>query len=237
MGLKVDIKRRVPGFALDVAFDVDPGRVAVLFGPSGSGKSMTLRAIAGLARPDGGRVELAGRLLSDGGLGVFVPVEHRRVGYMFQDHVLFPHLTLIENVMFGARGVARDLARDRAREWIHTLRLEGLENRLPRELSGGQRQRGALARTIMSDPAMLLLDEPFSSLDIPTRRHLRSCLMGVIKRLRVPVVMVTHDWHEARALADDVIVMRDGTISQRGSPAEIGAAPRDEFVAELVGAE
>jgi molybdate transport system ATP-binding protein len=214
-GLAVTLRSRLPGFSLDVSWEMGD-ELAVLFGPSGAGKSLTLRMIAGLARPDAGRVALGERVLLDTTAGVDLPAQRRSVGFVFQDLALFPHMTVLENVLYGGHGLARDERRGRAAELIGRFRLHGLERRRPGEISGGQRQRVAFARALLRRPALLLLDEPFSALDASLRQELGSLLREVQRDLLVPVVLITHDAAEARALADRVVVCSHGRILRHG---------------------
>lgn len=232
--LSAHLVKRFKGFDLDVAFDVGPG-ITVLFGPSGSGKSLTLRMLAGLLTPDAGRVALDGRELFDAAAPRrAVPPQGRRLGVVFQNHSLFPHLTVRENIAFGARGVARPELDLRVAGLVAQFRLGGLEQRSPAQISGGQQQRAALARAIAGRPQALLLDEPFSALDHPTRVVLRQCLREVMHQLDIPVLLVTHDLDEACAMGDDMLVFVDGRVVRSGAPLEIVAAPGDPAVAALL---
>ena len=167
------VECRVGDFQLETKWEVEPGQVLVLFGPSGAGKSTTLRAIAGLLRPVHGRIEVGGQVVYDSGHGTWVPTHERRLGYLTQQYHLFPHLKVAANIAFGLSDRSSPAGRERVSELSGLLRLEGLEERYPWELSGGQQQRVALARALASRPAMLLLDEPFASLDAELRRSLR----------------------------------------------------------------
>ncbi len=202
-------------FHLDVAFASDAPRL-VLFGASGAGKSLTLMAIAGLARPDRGRVRIDGDALFDGEAGVFVPSRDRGLGYVFQDYALFPHLTVRQNVAFGlARGwrnPSKDVRDPRVDTWLGTLGLDRLGDRYPEQLSGGQRQRTALARALVGEPRALLLDEPFSALDGPLRERLRGELSTLQRRLSLPMIVVTHDASDVAAFADAVVTIDDGRV-------------------------
>lgn len=211
------MQRVLPGFALDVAFAVPNGVVAVV-GPSGAGKTLTLRAVAGLLRPDAGRVACGGRVLYDGAAGVDVPARARRVGYVFQQYALFPHLSVGENVAYGLRGhpVRGQSARERAARVAELLALVGLPNterRRPGELSGGQQQRVALARALAPDPALLLLDEPLAAVDAPLRARLGDELLALHARTNVPMLFVTHDPAEARRIADVVVRLDGGRVA------------------------
>ncbi len=230
--LDVAIRVRQSDFTLDVAWTAGDG-VSVLFGPSGSGKTLTLQCLAGLVRPEGGRIVASGRVLFDGDRGIHVPPQDRRVGYVFQGYALFPHLTVRANVGFGLRGSPE---RDRrTAEVIERLGLTGLENRLPRELSGGQRQRVALGRALAIEPSLVLLDEPLSALDIPLRRSLREQLERVLREWKVPAVLVTHDFSEAYQLGDRVIVYQGGRVLQAAARGEVLRRPASEAVARILG--
>jgi len=223
-GLAVSVRKELPGFDLGVEWSI--GReLAVLFGPSGAGKSLTLRMIAGLVRPDAGSVRAGERLLFDSSKGVDLPPERRSLGYVFQDLALFPHMTVLENILYGGHGVPRDARRARAAALIERFRLGGLERRRPVEISGGQRQRVAFARALLRRPGALLLDEPFSALDAPLRREMGELLREVQREFSLPVVLVTHDEAEAKALADTVILCARGRIVRQGSPPEALACP------------
>lgn len=216
-GIAVALRAHLPGFELDVRWEIG-AELAVLFGPSGAGKSLTLRMIAGLARPDAGRIVAGGRLLLDTAAGAELPPERRSIGFVFQDLALFPHMTVLENVLYGGHGLAGEERRERGARLIRRFGLAGLERRRPGEISGGQRQRVAFARALLRRPAVLLLDEPFSALDAALRRDLGELLREVQREERIPVVLVTHDAAEARALADVAIVYEGGRIAACGKP-------------------
>jgi len=206
--LEVRAMKRLPHFTLDVDFAVRD-EILVLFGPSGAGKTMTLRLIAGLERPDAGEVVLDGRTLVSRERRVWVPPRERRVGMVFQDLALFPHLDVTRNVLYGAR-LRGDEARARLERLLDTFRIGHLARRWPAELSGGERQRVALARALMSDPDVLLLDEPFSSLDLETRRAVQDEVVAAHGTWRIPFVFVTHDREEAERLGDRMLFLRAG---------------------------
>jgi ABC-type sulfate/molybdate transport systems ATPase subunit len=187
--------------------------VTALLGPSGAGKSLTLRAIAGLLRPDGGRVAVGGRVLFDAACGIDLPARERRVGYVFQQYGLFPHLTVAENVGYGLYARTRAERRARVGEVLDLVGLAAFAGRRPRELSGGQQQRVALARALAPEPAVLLLDEPLSALDVPLRRRLGDELRALHERTRTPMVLVTHDPDEAARVADAVVHVDGGRAS------------------------
>ena len=210
-GLDVQIRHALPGFTLDVSFTVRRG-IAAVVGPSGAGKTMTLRAVAGLVRPDAGRIACSGRVLYDHAAGVDVPARERRVGYVFQQYALFPHLTVEENVAYGLRGAP---AADRTSRVAELLALVGMPNvggRRPRELSGGQQQRVALARALAPGPELLLLDEPLAAVDAPLRARLGDELLALHARTKVPMLFVTHDPAEAGRIADAVVRVEGGRV-------------------------
>lgn len=232
MSLAATFKKQWDRFNLDIAFQIDEG-LTVLFGPSGAGKTTTLRLVAGLLPPDDGHLTLNGTILYDPARGIEVTAQHRFFGYVCQKHALFPHMTVLKNIMFGAKDLPERLRQESARELIATLRLEGLEHKHPREISGGQQQRVAFARAIIRKPQALLLDEPFSSLDTITRVKMRACLKTIMKDLHIPVIMVTHDIFEACHMADRMLIYSAGRIVQEGTPADIIRQPATEEVAAL----
>ncbi|MGC2239289.1 MAG: ABC transporter ATP-binding protein [Acidimicrobiia bacterium] len=238
-GLRATMRiRRGDSFQLDVAFDVAAGSTMALVGPNGAGKSTVVAGLAGLVPLDGGQIVLDDRSLDDPVRDVFVPPEQRRVGVVFQDYLLFPHLSVVGNVSFGlrGRGVGRREAKARALEWIGRLGLGGLADKRPSELSGGQSQRVALARALVTDPDMLLLDEPLAALDVTTRAQLRRELKKHLDSFAGPRVLITHDPTEAVLLAERVCVIEHGAISQIGSPDEMRLRPRTPYIADLAGA-
>lgn len=208
-------------FSLDVAYEIaDEEKCAVLFGPSGSGKSLTLQCLAGLVRPDAGRIAVGGDVFYDGEKDVFVPARLRRIGYMFQDYALFPHLTLLQNVAFARTGLwpgrVGRMERERALALLERFGLARLASRLPAQLSGGQRQRAALARTLNADPKLLLLDEPFSALDPLLRDRLRLELKEFLAALTIPAVVITHDPDDVDAFAGRLVLYDHGGARQVG---------------------
>ncbi|TDE09081.1 ABC transporter ATP-binding protein [Jiangella asiatica] len=222
---------------LDAALTVGAGEVVALLGPNGAGKSTLLQLLAGTLRPDDGRVELNGTTLDDVAAGSHVRPRERRVGMVVQDYLLFPRMSVLENVAFGlrSRGVAREPARRRAREWLDRVGLGGYERRRPGELSGGQAQRVALARALIVEPRLLLLDEPLAALDAGTRPAVRAELRRHLAGYGGCTVVVTHDPLEAMVLGDRVVVLERGTVVQEGQPAEVARRPRTDYVARLVG--
>jgi len=224
-------------FRLDAELQAGAGEVVALLGPNGAGKSTMLRAAAGLLRLDAGTVALDGQVLDDPAAGIFVEARRRRIGVVFQDHRLFPHLRVLDNVAFGlrARGLGRAPAREQAAGWLDRLGVGDLARRRPGELSGGQAQRVALARALASEPAALLLDEPLAALDVQTRAEVQGELREHLGTFAGPTVLVTHDPIEALLLADRIVVLECGRIVQDGSAAEITSRPLTNYVARLVG--
>ena len=237
MSLDAQVQVRLGRLDLDVELQVADGEVLAVLGPNGSGKSTLLRALSGLQPLDGGRVSLDGVVLDDPVADVFVAPERRPVGVVFQDYLLFPHLTALENVAFGlrARGTGKAEARRAAEEWLDRVGLAGFAGHRPSALSGGQAQRVALARALAVDPRLLLLDEPLAALDAGTRREVRRDLRQRLAGFGGMRVLVTHDPVDAYTLADRVAVLDGGRIVQQGTIAAVTAHPRSRYVAELVG--
>ena len=235
----VDIRKAFPDFLVDtqLAISVEGPRVLILFGPSGSGKTTLLRCLAGLERPDRGTIRLGRDLWFDGTSGVHVSPQSRHIGFMFQDYALFPNLTVTGNIGYGLASLPKEERARRVNDTIELLKLQGLEQATPSQLSGGQQQRVALARAIATRPRLLLLDEPLSALDMPTRLTLRGELRGLLKRLGIPSIVVTHDWEEALALGDHMVVLSGGRVRQTGIPQQVFNAPTDVEVARIVGME
>ena len=227
----------VGDFELETDWSIEPGEVLVLFGPSGAGKTTTLRAIAGLLRPRQGHIEVGGRVVYDEGGREWVPPHRRRIGYLSQQSNLFPHINVRKNIAYGLRGQPRTIIQERVRELVDVLHLEGMEERRPGELSGGQVQRVALARALAPRPDMLLLDEPFASLDVELRRILRNELRSMLVRSPIPVLLVTHDREETLTLADSVQVIDAGRPLARGTPLDVLGQPGQGRVARLLGVE
>lgn len=226
---------RSEDFRLDVSLEIDPGTTAALLGPNGAGKSTAVAALAGLLAIDEGRVELDGVVLDDPAEGVFVPAEERQVGVVFQDYLLFPHMTVLENIAFGPRSRRRPEARALAAEWAEKLGLGGMEDRRPGDLSGGQAQRVALARALASEPGLLLLDEPLAALDVTTRVELRRLLADHLAGFPGPRLLITHDPTEAFLLADNIHVIEGGIVTQVGDPDDIMLRPKTRYAADLAG--
>ena len=232
-------KRFDPGaesaaFDLDLAFEAKPG-VTVLFGASGAGKTLTLECIAGFCRPDAGRILLNDRILFDAVAGVDQPPRARHCGYVFQQHALFPHMKLRDNLMFGAERLPR-LERHRAvNEMLERFQLAPLAGRYPHELSGGQKQRGSIARALIAGPEVLLLDEPARGLDLALRDDLHQALFALRDGLNIPILLVTHDLEEAFALGDALLLYAGGRIVQRGAPRDLSVRPVSREAAVLMG--
>jgi molybdate transport system ATP-binding protein len=237
MSLEAMVQLTLGRLHLDVEVAVATGELVVLLGPNGAGKTTLLRALAGLVALDRGRVVLDGMVLDDAATGEHVPTQRRPIGFVFQDYLLFPHLSALENVAFGlrARGMPRAEARRRAAAWLGRVGLAEHADSRPKALSGGQAQRVAVARALVADPGLLLLDEPLAALDAASRTEVRRDLRRHLASFDGTRLLVTHDPLEAIALADRLIVLEDGHITQTGTPAEVSARPRSRYVAELVG--
>jgi iron(III) transport system ATP-binding protein len=220
-----------------ITFTVAPGEFFTLLGPSGCGKTTTLRLLAGLETPDAGEITLQGRTLAAPARNILVPIDKRNMGMVFQSYAIWPHLTVFENVAFPlrVRGESRATIRKRVLEALEVVGLKGFEDRGSTELSGGQQQRVALARAIVYTPALLLLDEPLSNLDVKLREQMREELHALHKRLNLAVVYVTHDQAEALALSDRIAVVNQGKLEQVGSPAEVYEHPHTRFVGDFLG--
>ncbi|MGZ4185643.1 MAG: ABC transporter ATP-binding protein [Solirubrobacteraceae bacterium] len=234
--LRAELVHSVGGIELDVTLEVPAGRCLALAGPSGAGKSTILRLLAGILRPDRGRITCGDDVWVDTTDSVWLPPERRRCGYLFQDYALFPHLSAWRNVAYGLRSSP---ARDRRATALALLDRLGLADRAdakPSTLSGGERQRVALARALAPGPAVLLLDEPLSALDARTRTDATRHLTATLHSLEVPVMLVTHEFSEAALLGDEIGILDHGTIVQRGSASELASTPTSAFVADFTGA-
>lgn len=234
--LDLAIRKHLGTFDLEVSLSLPAaqGQVLVLFGPSGSGKTMTLNCIAGVINPDAGYISVGDRPVFDSRTGLNVKLAGRRVGYLPQNYGLFPHLSVADNIAFGLFSWEKKRAENRVRELVALMQLSGLEKRFPRQLSGGQQQRVAFARALAPEPAILLLDEPFSALDATIRAELRQNLALLSRKLDLPVVFITHDLEEAYMLADRIAVYDRGRVLQYGSREEVFYRPATKEVARLV---
>lgn len=224
------------GFRLDVELTVPPG-VTMLFGPSGAGKTTILDCIAGLTRPDSGRIALGDQLLFDSVAGIQVPAERRRIGYVFQSLALFPHLSVQRNVEYGLGRFSEAERRQRVQELLEAFRIAPLAQRRPAQISGGEGQRVALARALVTEPHALLLDEPLAALDLATKARIIEDLRAWNARRRIPVLYVTHSQREAFALGERMIAIDEGRVVAQGSPHEVLQMPEHETVAQIAGFE
>ncbi len=231
--LRVDLG----GFSIDIALAVAEGQVVALLGPNGAGKTTALRALAGLQPLSAGHIRLADQTLDDPGRNLFIPPEKRPIGVVFQDYLLFPHLSILDNIAFGPRrhGTPKAQARAQAAAWLDRMGLSGYAGRKPRQLSGGQAQRAALARALAVNPQLLLLDEPLAALDARTRVDTRAELHRHLHQHDGATLIITHDPLDAMMLADHLVVIEQGRIVQQGGAATITAQPRTDYIARLVG--
>ena len=237
MTIAADIRKRLsPRFALDVGFAA-PAGITILFGASGSGKTTVLRCLAGLTRPDAGRIAVGDRVLFDGGAGIDVAVQQRRVGYVFQQLALFPHLSIEQNIGYGLSGLSPHDRRHRVAGIAESFRITDILGRKPAHVSGGERQRAALARALVTDPSLLLLDEPLSALDHAIQSRIMDDLRRWNEARRIPVLYVTHSHREAFALGDRVVVLENGRLLAAGSPHEVLDHPSHGVLASLAGFE
>ena len=235
MTLQVEVEQAQP-LPLTGAFRCEPGELLALVGPSGAGKTSMLRVLAGLMRPQRGRVQVGDEVWCDTARGVFVPPQRRHVGLVFQHYALMPHLSALDNVSLPLLHLPPPERRRQAQRWLAHVRLsEAQQHRLPGRLSGGEQQRVAVARALARAPRVLLLDEPFSAVDQMNRQGLYQLLADLRRDMAIPIVLVTHDLHEAAMLGDRLVVMDAGQVLQQGPPAVIHRAPRNARVADLVG--
>jgi len=233
------IQKRFAGqqnFAVDVAFEAAAG-FTILFGASGAGKTTLLDCVAGLTRPNSGRISIGDRVVFDSSSGVSLPVAERHVGYVFQNLALFPHMTAEQNVSYGLNHLRSDARRQRTTAMLQSFRIAHLSGRNVRDISGGERQRVALARTLVTDPQLLLMDEPLAALDGPTKSHIIDDLQQWNRTQGIPILYVTHSRDEVFALGESVIVLEAGRILRQGTPHEVMTAPLQETVAQLAGFE
>lgn len=231
MSILVDIHKAWPDFSLDIRFEAGD-EVVGLLGGSGAGKSMTLRSIAGIAKPDSGKILLNGRALFDSARGINLPPRKRRVGLMFQSYALFPDMTVSQNI--GAGVSDRSVRAERVRRYVRLLRLEGLEGRYPRQLSGGQQQRAALARMMAGEPEILMLDEPFSAIDAQLRQEIEPEFTAALTAYRGTVLYVSHDISEAYRYCSQTVLVREGRVLECGGTKELFARPGTSAGARLL---
>lgn len=235
MSVSVAIAKRLGTFTLESNFESPPG-ITALFGPSGAGKTVTLRCVAGLARPDSGSIVVNGHVLFDHQWRIDVPTRKRHISYLFQQYALFPHLNVAANVAYGLHRLASQPRQARVAECLELVGLTGYERRLPRELSGGQQQRVALARALAPSPELLLLDEPFAAVDALMRTQLRQELLAIQKHTGIPMLLVTHDLTEVRQLASYVVLYESGRVLGAGQPSEALVAGRNPRISALLAA-
>ena len=232
--IEIRVEKNLGNFSLNLSLSLQKG-MTVLFGPSGSGKTLTLHTIAGLVEPDFGMVRVNGVVYFDKKRRVNLPVHRRRVGYVFQEPSLFPHMTVFENIAYGISDLPLGERKRKVSLLIERMRLEGLEKNLPHQISGGQKQRTALARALAASPLLLLLDEPFASLDNPVREKLRLDLLRIEKEDRMPLIFVTHDVEEAFVLSEELVVLNEGRVEQAGNKEDIFYRPQSHKVAKFLG--
>ncbi len=233
--LEFEVEQTQP-MAMSGAFRCEPSELLALVGPSGAGKTSMLRILAGLMRPERGRVRVGTEVWCDTARGIFLPPQRRHVGLVFQNYALMPHLSALDNVALSLLHLSRSERLAAARHWLDHMRMTGEQHaRLPAALSGGEQQRVAVARALAREPRLLLLDEPFSAVDQMNRQGLYRLLADLRRELSIPIVLVTHDLNEARMLADRLVVIDAGQVLQQGTPDAIHQAPRNARVADLVG--
>lgn len=234
--VEIRVRKSLASFAVDAAFVIHPG-ITILFGASGAGKTTLLDCIAGLRSPDSGCIRIGGDLVFESERGVDIPPRQRRIGYVFQDLALFPHLSVESNVAYGISGVPAEERRQRVARTLDSLGITHLCRRRPGQLSGGERQRVALARALVTNPSTLLLDEPLAALDLPVRMKIADDLRRSVQNLPVPVLYVTHNRDEVFMLGEKLLVMENGKLIAQGTPHEVLSSPRGETIAQLAGFE
>ncbi|MDW7739680.1 MAG: ABC transporter ATP-binding protein [Bacillota bacterium] len=232
--LEIKVKRNLTDFNLDVEINVDKEILSIL-GPSGSGKTMTLMCIAGLLHPDEGLIRLNGKVLFDSKKGIFMPPQKRKIGFVFQNYALFPHLTVAENIAYGIHDKPKKFANDRIKELLEIIHIPGLINRYPNELSSGQQQRVALARAIAPEPEVLLLDEPFSALDTFRRERLEYELLNLYQYFEGDILFVTHDLDQGFKLGNRIAIFENGRVIQCEAKEEVIANPENITAAKMLG--
>ena len=234
MRLSAEIYRKIGDFCLDIKIESNAKRIGIL-GASGSGKSMTLRCIAGIEEPDRGHIEIDGNILFDSSKRIDLKPQKRNVGYMFQNYALFPTMTVLQNVLCGLKGSNKEENKEKAMAMITRMGINGLENRLPGELSGGQQQRVALARIMVYNPGLILLDEPFSALDIYLRDKMQREMFELLSDYNGQTLMVSHSRDELYRFSEEIFVVGDGKIMQSGSTDSIFSSPNTVSIAKLTG--
>src|SRR5438105_174209 len=237
MNLSIDLQKRLSAnFALDVKFSIPEG-ITMLFGASGSGKTTLLRCIASLLRPESGEIAIGDQILFASKARVDIPVRERRIGFLFQNLAIFPHLNVMKNIEYGLDGLSRTDALQRMEKVLKMFGISALRNQKPNEISGGERQRVALARALVTDPRVLMLDEPLSALDYATQSQIIQDLRGWTAAQRIPILYVTHSQREVFALGERVVVLQDGKILSQGTPQDVLETPGYESIAQLAGYE
>jgi len=236
--LTVQVQKRFPGgiFALDLIFTLGQG-ITILFGPSGAGKTTLLDCIAGLATPDTGKIAIGDRVLFDYEHAINLPAQRRKLGYVFQDLALFPHLTAEQNIEYGLAGLPASERHEKSDAVLASLHIAHLRHRKPKEISGGEKQRVALARALVTNPRVLLLDEPLTALDAATKSNIIEDLRSWYTAHSIPILYITHNREEVFALGDRVLGLENGRIIADGTPHAVMAAPRQESLAQLIGFE
>lgn len=246
MGVKVDLKKQYneadyngkkgvkKAFTLDVSFEME-NELVVLFGPSGSGKTTLFKCISGITELDDGKITVGNKVYFDKNKKINLPIQKRNLGYVFQNYTLFPHMSVRKNIECGLKDWEKKAREERVMEMLNLLHIEELETRYPAQLSGGQKQRVALARALAPKPEILLLDEPFSALDLEIRTELAEKIKNLQTRIGIPLLFITHNLEEAFLLADKLLILHGGKAQQFGAPEEIFYHPKNPHVAELVG--
>ncbi|MDP2682133.1 MAG: ABC transporter ATP-binding protein [Deltaproteobacteria bacterium] len=235
MSLSFHLKRHFHGFSIDLGFSTEEN-MAVLFGPSGAGKSLLLNMLSGIIRPDEGFVRIDDTEVFNSRAGIDIPIKDRRIGFVFQDYALFPHMTVFENIAYGISHLPKNKIKAKVEGLLLLMRLGGFQDRFPKELSGGQRQRTALARTIATEPRILLLDEPFSALDYQVREKLRADLLMIHQRYPITTLFVTHDLEEAFVMGEKIAIINNGRLEQFGAREDVFYKPKTKNVAKFLGA-
>lgn len=246
MGVKVDLKKRYKeaeingkkstkkSFTLDISFEME-NELVVLFGPSGSGKTTLFKCISGITEPDDGTITVGSKVYYDKNRKINLPIQKRHLGYVFQNYTLFPHMNVRKNIECGLKGWEKEDREERIAEMLNLLHIEELETRYPSQLSGGQKQRVALARALAPKPGILLLDEPFSALDMEIRTKLAEKIKNLQNKIGIPLLFITHNLEEALLMADRILILYEGKAQQFGTPEEIFYHPENRHVAELIG--